>query len=74
MQETLFIPNTQRLTGEYYWSRIPVLNPMNEDAGLIKEIMVDVPSGRVAYVVLSVGGSLGMGDRLFAISLGILGP
>jgi hypothetical protein len=44
-----------------------VRNRMNEDVGAIKEIMIDVPSGRVAYVVLSVGGFLGMGDRLFAI-------
>jgi hypothetical protein len=29
--------------------------------------MVDVPSGRVAYVVLSFGGILGMGNKLFAM-------
>ncbi len=29
--------------------------------------MVDVPMGRVAYAVLSFGGFLGMGDKLFAI-------
>jgi hypothetical protein len=40
---------------------------MNENVGSIREIMIDVPSGRVAYAVLSVGGFLGMGDRLFAI-------
>jgi len=44
-----------------------VRNRMNEDVGSIKEIMIDLPSGRVAYAVLSVGGFLGMGDRLFAI-------
>jgi hypothetical protein len=44
-----------------------VRNRMNEDVGSIKEIMIDVPSGRVAYAMLSVGGFLGMGDRLFAI-------
>jgi sporulation protein YlmC with PRC-barrel domain len=49
------------LSGDY------VLNRMNEDVGSIKEIMIDVPSGRVAYAVLSVGGFLGIGDRLFAI-------
>jgi len=40
---------------------------MNEVVGSIKEIMIDVPSGRVAYAMLSVGGFLGMGERLFAI-------
>jgi len=44
-----------------------VRNRMNEDVGSIKEIMIDVPSGRVAYAVLSFGGFLGMGERLFAI-------
>jgi hypothetical protein len=29
--------------------------------------MLDVPSGRVAYAVLSSGGFLGIGDKLFAI-------
>jgi hypothetical protein len=44
-----------------------VLNRMDENIASIKEIMIDAPSGRVAYAVLSVGGFLGMGDRLFAI-------
>jgi hypothetical protein len=38
-----------------------------EDIGKITEIMLDVPSGRIAYAVLSSGGFLGMGDRLYAI-------
>ena len=29
--------------------------------------MLDVPSGRVAYAVLSFGGFLGMGEKLFAV-------
>ncbi len=29
--------------------------------------MIDVPSGRIAYAVLSFGGFLGLGDKLFAI-------
>jgi sporulation protein YlmC with PRC-barrel domain len=48
-------------------SKDSVRNRMNEDVGSIKEIMLDVPSGRVAYAVLSVGGFLGTGDRYFAI-------
>lgn len=39
----------------------------NEDLGNIKEIMLDVKTGRVSYAVLSVGGLLGMGDKLFAV-------
>src|SRR5579872_5172448 len=44
-----------------------VYNRMDEEMGSLKEIMVDVPSGKVAYAVLAVGGFLGMGERLFAI-------
>jgi len=45
----------------------PVLNEAGEDLGEITDIMIDVPTGRVAYAVLSVGGVLGIGDKLFAI-------
>jgi hypothetical protein len=38
-----------------------------EDLGKVSEIMLDVQSGCVSYVVLSHGGVLGMGDKLFAI-------
>jgi sporulation protein YlmC with PRC-barrel domain len=38
-----------------------------EDVGKISEIMLDVGSGRIAYAVLSSGGFLGMGDKLYAI-------
>lgn len=44
-----------------------VINPHGETLGHIKDIMIDVANGRVAYAVLSFGGFLGMGDKLFAI-------
>ena len=44
-----------------------VRNRADEDLGNIKELMIDIPSGRIAYVVLSFGGLLGMGDKLFAV-------
>lgn len=44
-----------------------VVNPQGEDLGEIKEIMIDIQSGRVAYAVLAFGGILGMGEKLFAI-------
>jgi sporulation protein YlmC with PRC-barrel domain len=44
-----------------------VVNRQGEDLGEIDEIMLDVPRGRVAYAVMSSGGFLGMGDKLFAI-------
>jgi sporulation protein YlmC with PRC-barrel domain len=45
----------------------PVRNAAGEDLGKIDEIMIDIPSGRIAYAVLSFGGFLGMGDKLFAV-------
>lgn len=44
-----------------------VVNGLGENLGTIKDIMIDVASGRVAYAVMSSGGFLGMGDKLFAI-------
>jgi len=44
-----------------------VINASGEDIGKIDEIMIDTPTGRIAYAVLSFGGFLGMGDKLFAI-------
>ncbi|KMZ11418.1 antigen [Candidatus Burkholderia humilis] len=37
------------------------------DVGSLKEIMLDVGCGRIAYAVLSSGGFLGIGDKLIAI-------
>jgi sporulation protein YlmC with PRC-barrel domain len=44
-----------------------VYNLEGENVGKIDEIMIDVEDGVVAYAVLSFGGILGMGDKLFAI-------
>ena len=44
-----------------------VQNAAGEDLGKVKELMIDVPSTRVAYAVLSFGGVLGVGDKLFAV-------
>jgi sporulation protein YlmC with PRC-barrel domain len=44
-----------------------VYNNREEKLGEIKEIMLDMSSGTVAYAVLSFGGFLGMGDKLFAV-------
>ena len=44
-----------------------VVNLAGEDVGRIEELMVDVISGRVAYAVLSFGGILGIGGKLFAM-------
>ena len=44
-----------------------IINNKGEDLGNIKEIMIDLQSGNIAYVVVSFGGFLGMGNKLFAM-------
>lgn len=44
-----------------------VYNSDGESLGDIKEFMIEMATGKVAYAVLSFGGVLGMGDKLFAV-------
>jgi sporulation protein YlmC with PRC-barrel domain len=44
-----------------------ILSTDGEEVGKVKEIMLDVQAGRIAYVVMSCGGFLGIGDKLLAI-------
>lgn len=44
-----------------------VSNHLDEDLGDIKEIMLDMSTGKVAYAVLSFGSFLGLGEKLFAV-------
>ena len=44
-----------------------VVNLAGQDIGRIEELMIDVTTGRVAYAVLSFGGFLGIGSKLFAL-------
>lgn len=45
----------------------PVRNAAGEQIGDVKDLMIDLAAGRVAYVVVSYGGFMGLGDKLFAI-------
>ena len=44
-----------------------VRNVEGEDLGNLEELMMDIETGSIAYAVLSFGGFLGIGDKLFAI-------
>lgn len=44
-----------------------VSNNEGESLGDIKELMIDMATGKVAYAVLSFGGLMGLGDKLFAV-------
>ena len=61
MERTPTVIAADTLTGD------KVVNFQKEDLGKIEHMMIDLESGRIAYAVLSFGGFLGMGDKLFAI-------
>lgn len=44
-----------------------VVNLQGEKLGKLEEIMLDIHEGRIGYAVLSFGGVLGIGDKLFAV-------
>ncbi len=49
-----------------------VNNPTGESLGKIEDFMLDVKAGRISYAVLSFGGVMGIGDKLFAIPIAML--
>lgn len=46
---------------------VNVKNLNDQDLGEIKEIVLEKLTGKVRYLVLSFGGFMGMGNKLFAI-------
>ncbi|MHB8100707.1 MAG: PRC-barrel domain-containing protein [Methanosarcina sp.] len=44
-----------------------VINMAGEHLGKIEDLMIDLEYGRIVYAVLSFGGFLGIGNKLFAI-------
>ena len=62
--------NTAEMYGVVSASKIigeAVVNLQNEDLGKIHELVIDAKDGRLAYAVLSFGGFMGMGNKLFAL-------
>jgi len=49
-----------------------VENAKGESLGKIESIMLDLTEGRILYVVLSFGGFLGVGDKLFPVPVDAL--
>jgi sporulation protein YlmC with PRC-barrel domain len=50
-----------------------VTNAQGENLGKIEDLIVDADSERVRYGVVSFGGFLGLGDKLFVIPVGSFG-
>lgn len=49
-----------------------VVSADGDDVGKIKEIMLDVRTGHIAYAVLASGGFLGIGGKLLAVPWAML--
>jgi sporulation protein YlmC with PRC-barrel domain len=60
-------PQSRRVMGATVLAGGRVRNTQGDDLGKIDEIVIDLASSRVAYAVLSFGGFLGIGDKLFAV-------
>lgn len=46
---------------------LAVRNNADEELGEIEELVIDLNSGKVRYAAVSMGGFLGVGDKLFAV-------
>ena len=53
--------SSSTITGDH------VKNTQGEDLGKIEDLMINTDDGNIQYAVLSYGGVLGMGDKLFAV-------
>ena len=49
-----------------------VVNPKGDNLGDVKEVVIDPRTGKIAYAVVSFGGFLSMGEKLFAIPFSAL--
>ena len=49
-----------------------VYNHAEERLGTIKDIMLDLSGGKIEYVVIEMGGFLGIGEKYFAIPYSLL--
>jgi sporulation protein YlmC with PRC-barrel domain len=76
MNQTMHTPTSKTTTAGHMASRVLSASTLNDDdvynlegekLGSIKEIMLDIDTGNVAYAVLSFGGFLSLGEKLFAV-------
>lgn len=50
-------------------SDMDVRNPQGDELGNIDDLVVDLESNQIRYIALSVGGFLGIGDKLVAVPI-----
>ncbi|CAN5857868.1 hypothetical protein BH11BAC4_BH11BAC4_25910 [soil metagenome] len=49
-----------------------VRNDADEHLGIVKDIMLDIRTGKIEYFVIEFGGFLGIGEKFFAIPFQLL--
>ena len=49
-----------------------VINGDEEKIGDVKDIMIDVINGKIHYVVIEMGGFLGIGEKFYAVPFDLL--
>ena len=65
MQETVHQPPVALASSTLAGYKIRDHN--GEELGKVRDVVIDLEAGRVAYVAVQVGGFLGMNDRLLAV-------
>lgn len=66
MHTTMTLPDRFTLSADSLAGN-SVKNSAGEDLGAVKDFMIDLTNGRVAYAVLTFGGFLGFGNKHFAV-------
>ena len=51
-----------------------IRNRENERLGEVKDLVLDLQSGKIAYATIAVGGFLGLGEKLIAVPTSALSP
>jgi sporulation protein YlmC with PRC-barrel domain len=72
--QTLVNLNVSTVSTGYRASKVigaTIVNDMNEKVGTVDDLIIN-RSDRVPYAIVSVGGFLGMGDKLVAVPMGNL--
>jgi len=63
----LAVVDKPRISSAATLSGYLVRSPRHEDLGCIEELMIDPSTGRILYAILSFGGLLGNGGKLYAV-------
>ena len=67
MANTTFLRSTGGVVDSQKFVGCKVENSKGENLGKIESLMIDLSEGRILYAVLSFGGVLGLGSKLFPI-------